>query len=366
MPDRANPRSRPADAATAVRASAPGRVNLIGEHTDYNDGFVLPLAIRQRVSVEIRRRTDAEVHAWSSASGAAAPFRLGEEARRGDWSDYVAGVTQELAADGHRLPGFDLSVASDVPLGSGLSSSAALLVAILRGLRELAGLALDPVGIARLARRAENGLVGAEVGIMDQMACSLATTDEAVHLDCRDLSYERIPLTRRAEIAIVHSGVEHAHASGGYNERRAECEEACGLLGVASLRDVGRHDLAAVAALPEPYGRRVRHVVSENERVGEAVAAIRGDDAERLGSLFAASHASMRDDYEISTPEVDRLVAIAAGDRRVFGARLTGGGFGGSVVLLAEPGTAAAAATEIAATYAVETGRTPRVIEPAG
>ena len=350
---------------TPVRASAPGRVNLIGEHTDYNDGFVLPLAIRQSVHVELRRRSDDVVHARSTGSDGTGSFRLGEEVRRSDWTDYVAGVTQELAADGHRLPGFDLSVESDVPLGSGLSSSAALLVALLRGLRRMARLELDPVGIALVAQRAENGLVGASVGIMDQMACSLATTGEAIFLDCRDLSFERVPLPPGIQLAVIHTGVEHAHATGAYNARRSECERACDLLGVGSLRDLGSDDPNARADLPEPYGRRVRHVVSENERVRQAVAAIRADDAVALGVLFSASHASMRDDYEITVPEVDRLVEIAEADSRVLGARMTGGGFGGSVVVLAEPGTAGVVATDVAQTYASDTGRVPRVIEPA-
>ncbi len=350
--------------APDVTARAPGRVNLIGEHTDYNDGFVLPTTIPQHATVQLARRDDQRVQARSAQLPQAHTFTLGEEARHGAWVDYVAGVTQELARDGHALSGFDVLVASDVPVGSGLSSSAALLVALIRGLRELFTLELDDVQVARLARRAENGLVGANVGIMDQMACSLATPGEALFLDCRDLSFERVPLPQGADLVVLHSGVEHNHAGGDYNTRRAECERACALLGVQSLRDLTEADLDRVNALPEPLNRRARHVVTEDARVLAAVTAIHAGDLERLGALFYASHESMRDDYEVSVPEIDLIVRLARARTDIYGARLTGGGFGGSVVMLAHAGAGRAAGEAIAAAYAAQSGQQPKLLTP--
>ncbi len=347
-----------------VSAHAPGRVNLIGEHTDYNEGFVLPTAIPQETTVLLEGRPDKTVHATAADLGERASYQLGEEVRLGTWLDYVQGVTQELAGDGHELGGFSVRIASDVPFGSGLSSSAALLVALLRGLGKLYGLKLDDVEIARLAQRAENGLVGANVGIMDQMACSLAREGEALFLDCRDLSFERVALPGNLELVVLHSGVEHNHAGGDYNTRRAECERAAGLLGVASLRDLSREDLPRVEALPEPLNRRARHIVTENARVLEAVAALKAGDLARLGELFYASHASMQGDYQISVPEIDLIVELARAESDIFGARLTGGGFGGSVVMLARLGKGRAAGERIAAEYARQTGRTPRLLTP--
>lgn len=348
-----------------VTARAPGRVNLIGEHTDYNEGFVLPTTIPQHTTVELRARRDENtVDVYAADLGQRASFSLGAEAHAGSWQDYVAGVTQELARAGYPLRGFEARISSEVPFGSGLSSSAALLVALLRGLRELYGLQIDDVQIARLAQRAENGLVGAKVGIMDQMACSLARENEALFLDCRDLSFERVPLPGDVDLVVLHSGVEHQHAGGDYNTRRAECERAAELLGVRSLRDLSEADLGRIGALPEPLNRRARHVVTENARVLQAVAALRAGDLVRVGELFYASHASMRDDYEVSVAEVDLIVDLAREQSDIYGARLTGGGFGGSVVMLARFGRGRAAGEAIAAEYARRSGRTPKLLTP--
>jgi galactokinase len=201
---------------------------------------------------------------------------------------------------------------------------------------------------------------------MDQMAASLADEHTALFLDVRSGAYERLPLPRNADLVVIDSGIRHAHQGGGYNERRAECERAAALLGVASLRDVGEADVDRITALPRPLDRRVRHVITENARVVEAVDALRTGDIARLGALFAASHASLRDDFEVSTPEVDDLVGVARDDPAVHGARMTGGGFGGSVVMMTAAGTGAAAATRIADAYARRTQRTPTVLVPAG
>jgi len=338
-------------AVAVVRGDAPGRVNLIGEHTDYNGGFVLPTAIPQRTVVQLRPRDDRRVRVGSSAFGGEGPaeFTLGVETRTGGWIDYVQGGTWALADAGHALRGFDARIASDVPVGRGLSSSAALTVALLRALRIAFGLALDDVALALVAHRAEHDFVGVRVGVMDQMAASLADDRHALFLDARSLRCERLPLPAGATLLVLDSGVAHAHASGDYNTRRAECDAAAARLGVAQLRDVT--DLARLASLPAPLDRRARHVVTENARVLEAVAALRGGDVAALGRLLVASHVSQRDDFAVSTPAVDVLVALACAEPGVYGARLTGGGFGGAVIALADPARGRPAAARIVAEY---------------
>jgi len=355
--------------APTVVEDAPGRVNLIGEHTDYNGGFVLPVAITRRTRVALAVRDDERVRLVSAdetmaAGGPALEYTLGAEQRTERWIDYVQGCTAALAADGHTLRGFDALVTSRVPIGSGLSSSAALEVAMLRALRSAFGLALDDVALARVAHRAEHDFVGARVGIMDQMAASLGDEAAALFLDTRSGAWERVPLSAGVALAVIDSGIAHRHASGGYNARRAECERAAALLGVASLRDFDAAALPPGGELPPPLDRRVRHVVTENARVLEAVAALRAEDERRLGAILTAGHASLRDDFEVSTPEVDRLVTLAAADPDVLGARLTGGGFGGAVVLLARAGTAAEAARRVAAAYARVVRRGGAVLIP--
>ena len=355
---------RPAD----LVSSAPGRVNLIGEHTDYNGGYVLPTVIPQRTLVEIARRRDRRVSVWSDGfpGDGVVSYELGAERRVGGWLDYVQGITWVLGAAGHALGGIDARITSRVPVGSGLSSSAALEISLARGLRDAFGLSVDDVPLAQLARRAENEFVGAPVGIMDQMACLLAGDRHALFLDTRSLAHESLPLPARAELAVINSGVAHDHARGDYRTRRAECEKACELLGVSQLRDVGLDDLPRASALPEPLGRRARHVVTEDARVLMAVEALRSADCECLGRLFDASHRSMRDDYEVSVPEVDLLVDLARGEPRVYGARLTGGGFGGAIVVLVEAGHAAEVAERVAEAYARRSGRKPTVLVPPG
>jgi galactokinase len=351
--------------APAVRADAPGRVNLIGEHTDYNGGFVLPTAIPQRTSVELAPRAGRRARVWSREfSGDILEYELGAAAPGRGWLDYVQGVTATLAAAGHRLGGFDLRIESSVPPGSGLASSAALEVSLLRALRAAFGLAIDDLELALLGQRAENDFVGARVGIMDQLAASLADEGVALFVDTRSLDYERVPLPPAAELIVISSGLSHGHAGGEYNARRADCERACELLGVPQLRDLAPADLPRLSALPQPLGRRARHVVTENQRVLASVAALRSEDVRRLGELLFESHRSLRDDYEVSIPQLDLLVELGRAEPDVYGARLTGGGFGGSVVMLARRGRARAAA-KIASRYAAETGHRPTVLLPA-
>lgn len=348
---------------------APGRVNLIGEHTDYNGGFVLPTAIPQRTHIVFAPRDDMEVRLASKDLGAelqTAHYTLGSEERKLRWSDYIEGATWLLQQKSMPVRGFEALIVSDVPIGAGLSSSAALLVALFRGLRRLFQLSIDDVQIALMSQTVENEFVGARVGIMDQMAASLADSGTALFLDTRQLSFERIPLPPdKMELFIINSGIKHSHVHGGYNTRRSECEAAALALGVPQLRDFSELDIAQLARLDTLLQKRARHVITENARVQSAVRALLDHDFRYFGQLMIESHASMRDDYEVSVPEVDFLVAEACRHEAVFGARLTGGGFGGSIVGLCEPGEAYEIALAIKERYRQDCGREATVLVPA-
>jgi galactokinase len=345
-----------------VTADAPGRANLIGEHTDYSEGFVLPVTIPQRTRVELRRRDDDLARVHSTHVGRTETYRVGQEVPRRDWLDYVQGLT---ASSGPRpLGGFDARIDSDVPPGAGLSSSAALEVSMLRALRQAFGWSLDDTRLALLGQRAEVEFVGAPVGVMDQLASSLGQPSSALFIDTQSLRTEQVPLPAALGIAVLHSGISHDHASGEYRVRRQESEDASRALGVSSLRALGAEDLPRIATLPSPLDRRARHVVTENARVLQAVEALRAGELERLGALLAASHRSLRDDYQVSVPDLDRLVALAAAAPGVFGARLTGGGFGGAIVVAARPEGLRASMERVAERYRVQTGRTATVLVP--
>jgi galactokinase len=335
---------------STVIATAPGRVNLIGEHTDYNDGFVLPAALPLETTVEFAARTDTTTRVWSADYPDEQPqhFSLDHIERAHNWTDYVRGMAWVLLDHGLRQ-GFDARISSHVPVGSGLSSSAALLIAVGRAVRAAFQLSIDDLLLARLARKAETDFVGAPVGIMDQMACSLADESSALFIDTQTLAYERIPLPPTATLLVIDSGIRHSHITSEYRVRREECARAAAALGVGSLREVGAGDMRAIDALPEPLNRRARHVVTENIRVLTAVDALRANDPVEVGRLFGESHASMRDDFQISTPTIDALVNTARAVQGVYGARLTGGGFGGSIVALCEPSRALAAGESIVA-----------------
>jgi galactokinase len=354
--------------APETSASAPGRVNLLGEHTDYHEGYVLPAIIPQRTHASIASRPDRVVRAWSAGGSAdVVQYTLGSERRQNNWLDYVQGLTVALAQRPLALQGFDLHLTSTVPIGGGVSSSAALEISVLRALRDRFALPLDDVQLATVGRAAENDFVGAPVGIMDQMASSLGRDGEALFLDTRTLAVERIPLPPAIALVVIDSGVTHQHAGGEYATRRRESFAAAARLGVPFLRDAGVADLLRVNALEDPVlRRRARHVVTENQRVLDAVSALRAGDAVTMGRLMNDSHVSMRDDYQTSTPEIDELVRIAQAQDAVFGARLTGGGFGGSIVALVRAGAAAEASARIAREYAAQAHRTATVIVPAG
>jgi len=343
-------------------AEAHGRVNLIGEHTDYSDGFVLPAPIVQKTSCSLRLLGNKSVTVSSAAfPGVVHTFQLGAEKKQSHWSDYIQGTTRLLAAEGYTLGGFNLAIASDIPLGSGLSSSAALLVAVLKVLNQAFTLAIDAVMIARMAQRVENEFVGAHVGIMDQMSASLGQPGQAMLLDTRSMAVRLIPIPDNLGLAVIHSGITHSHAGGEYNQRRRECEEAVRILGIKALRDAGPGDLEKLSG---QVLKRARHVVSENIRVLQAVQALEKRDFNQLGKLLQDSHNSLRDDFQVSLPDIDTLVEIANGWPGVYGARITGGGFGGSVVLLTRVDQTNELVKGIAKAYRLQTGREPVVIMP--
>jgi len=346
-----------------VRVSAPGRINLIGEHVDYNGGSVLPIATPQRAYVQLALRSDDLVKAFSVEKGVG-EYVLGQEQRGRGWLDYFQGITRTLDERSLRGAGFELWFHSDVPVGAGLSSSAALEVALLRGLRELWSLKLTDVDLALLAQKSENGFVGANVGIMDQMASSLGNANTALLLNTESLETRTVTLPPNVKMIVIDSGIKHSLVAGDYNKRRQECEAAAAQLGVKHLCSLGREALGRASQLPEPLSKRARHAITENERVHAAVGAIERNDPMELGRLVNASHDSLRDDFEVSLPAIDRMVEIARGTEEVVGARLTGGGFGGSVLILTLSKNPLDQAKEIARRYAQDTKQQPRVVVP--
>ncbi|MEJ5991602.1 galactokinase [Ramlibacter sp. PS3R-8] len=332
-------------AAFDAVADAPGRVNLLGEHTDYNDGFVLPVAIRQRTRVSMRRNGTAAfaLHAKELAQTVRFSF---DEPPTDHFASYVYGCLVLARARRAQIPGLDIEVSSDVPMGVGLSSSAALEVATLRCLRELLSLPFDDVEIAQLAQKAEIEFAHVRCGIMDQMASSLAGTERALLIDTRSLDRRDVPLPLGSVVLVLDSGVARTLAGSGYNQRRGECEAAARQLGVVSLRDVPGLD--AIERLPDLLRRRARHVFTENARVLQAAEMT---DAAAFGQLMNASHASLRDDYEVSTPELDQLVALLQSHPGVYGARLTGAGFGGACVALCKAQHVQSVADAVLAQY---------------
>jgi galactokinase len=345
-------------AAPAVEARAPGRVNLLGEHTDYNDGFVLPTAIPQHTTVAIGFSPDDHHHFYSAELEERVDLDPAGANPQG-FARYVNGCIRVLETAGHEIPPLNIFVTSSVPIGSGLSSSAALEVATLRGLRSLLHLPLDDVQIAQLGQQAEIQYAGVSCGILDQMASSLADTDHMLFLDTRTLDRRILPFPAGAEIVVIDSGVARSLATSGYNQRRAECEAAAAHLGVKALRDIT--DPQQAEPLPDPLNRRARHVITENNRV---LKALEGITAAAFGDLMNASHASLRDDYEVSVPALDTLVDILQNTPDVFGARLTGAGFGGACVALVAEGQGDAIAQSTCDRYSHpgHTGHTGRIL----
>jgi galactokinase len=321
----------------ALIAQAPGRVNLIGEHTDYNDGFVLPLAIDRGTVVAARAGGDA-VAVWAADYGEEDLFTLDQPVEAvpgGSWRNYVRGMVALLQGEGVPVPAMQLSIAGDVPQGAGLSSSASLEVAVGLAVAALAGVELDPTRLALLAQRAENEYAGCACGIMDQLVSARAQEGHALLIDCRSLECRSVPVPDELRVLIIHSGVAHQNTDGSYNERRRQCEQAAAHFTVPALRDASVMRLEESGGLDALAFQRARHVVTENDRTEAAAGALAMGDLARLGQLMSESHASQRDDFGITVPETDRLVEIvsqALGEQG--GARQTGGGFGGCVIAL--------------------------------
>ena len=348
---------------------APGRVNLIGEHTDYNDGFVMPVAIdffTQIIIFPLDARA-LEFYSDNFKEKVVLDFDNLPKSRNRHWSDYVVGVALMLLREGHELRGARLMISSDVPIGSGLSSSAALEVATAYALAMSSDLKIERVELAKLCRRAENEFVGARVGIMDQFVSFFGETDKALLLDCRSLEFEHLPFPASAQLVICNTMVKHDLASGAYNERRQQCEEGVELLrtvlpNVTALRDVTSQQLELHRKeLPEVIYRRCRHVVTENERVVDAASALKQRDVAKFGQLMNQSHQSLRDDYEVSCAELDLMVGLARKVEGVFGARMTGGGFGGCTVNLVRRDKIDEFQNTVAAGYQETTGLTPEI-----
>jgi galactokinase len=330
-----------------ARAFAPGRVNLIGEHTDYNGGLALPFAIAEGVTVRAQAHAGETIEAHASDLEERDSFARGERSPAVGWRAFVRGTVAELSAAGFAPPGAQVEISADLPRGAGLSSSAALEVALCLALLALSadaraaggtGAAGEPLGrieIAQLCVRVENDWAGAQTGLLDQLASLFGEPQQALRIDFATLEILPVPLRLEGwRLTVVDSGERHANAGSGYNQRRTECARACELLGVESLSEA---DADSAERLPQPLRGRALHVLSENERVREAVAALRGGDLVALGRLLSASHASLRDLYEISTPAVEATVRRML-DEGAAGARIMGGGFGGSVLALFEPG----------------------------
>jgi galactokinase len=348
-------------------ARAPGRVNVIGEHVDYNGGYVLPIAIDRDVSVAASQRDDGVIRVLAADLGEIVTIELAElhagrpgqgtVAPRG-WSDYVRGVAAVLIEEGIELRGADLAVAGDVPPGVGLASSAALEVACAHGLLQLAGVTLPPERIATLCRRAEVEWAGVSCGIMDQFIAVLGRAEHALFLDCRSLAYEHVRIPAGVRLIATYSGQRRGLQDSAFNERVRECREAAQLLGVGELRDVSPDYFAArESELPQPLRRRARHVVLEIERTRQAAQALREGDAARVGELMVASHAGLRDDYQVSTPDLEALVECALRLDGVLGSRISGAGFGGCTITLVEDAAVDAFAREIPIAYRRASGR---------
>ena len=341
---------------------APGRVNLIGEHTDYNSGFVMPAAINLATYVVAEPCAEPKLFVDSENFGEQGEFRLGESTAkaRGDWSDYVRGVAVTLERAGFRLRGARIIIRSEVPIGSGLSSSAALEVAVAQALLAISGISLVGPDLARLCQRAENEFVGVNCGIMDQFACCLGQAAHALLLDCQSLDYRMVPLPLDVRLMICDTKVRHRLNSGAYNQRRAECEEGVRLLQrcdprIRSLRDA-TIEMLERAALPDAIFRRCHHVITENARVMRAAGALEAGDLTLFGNLMRGSHQSLRDDYEVSCAELDLLVRLAEVAPGVYGSRMTGAGFGGCTVSLVRSEDAAGFARLVSQGYRRATG----------
>ncbi len=342
---------------------SPGRVNLIGEHTDYNDGFVLPMAIDRAVWLAVRPQKNGRVCAYSLEQSEPTDFALTDfQYANSGWAEYVKGMTQMLLDAGHNLTGWEGVLTSDVPVGSGLSSSAALEMAVGMAFAAVSNFPFDGVEMARLGQKTENEWVGANTGIMDQMISANGKAGFALLIDCRDLTMEPIPLPEGTAVLIMDTATRHTHTDSGYNDRRASCEQAAQFFGVSHLRDVTMAQFETRAAeLDDITLRRARHVITENERTLAAAVAMKAGDAAKLGALMNASHASLHTDFEVTNDALNIMAHIAQAQPGCFGARMTGGGFGGCAVALVDEKRAGEVATAVAAQYETTVHLTPQI-----
>ncbi len=353
-----------------VTVQAPGRVNLIGEHTDYNEGFVFPAAIDRWAVVAARSRVDSRVRIYSAMHEEVAEFQVDDVlVAQGNWADYPKGVVREFQKLGHSLCGFDAAIVGNVPMGAGLSSSAAVEMAVGKGLVVLNRIEINGPDLALLGQRAENHFVGVNCGIMDQFISANGRAGHALFLDCRDLSFELVPLFGDGvQIVICNSGVTRGLTDSAYNDRRSACESGVSLLAgamrtdIRALRDVSMEMLDVYGgALSDTVLKRCRHVITENERTQRAVALLKDGDLWGFGQLMVVSHESLRDDYEVSGKELDLLVEIALNVPGVLGARMTGAGFGGCTVNVVERDAVPALTDAINERYSRTTGLTPEI-----
>jgi galactokinase len=334
-------------------AFAPGRVNLIGEHTDYNDGFVLPAAIDRFAVVAYSANGEGKLRGYSLTEREERSEPLSRLVPSRSWFDYAAGVLETHRGSGIAIEGMDFVVGGDVPIGAGLSSSAAFELAVSRAVFDLAAAPWDPMTAARLAQRAENEFVGMPCGIMDQMAAALSREGCATLLDCRSLDVELVPIAESLRVVVMDTGTRRALTSSAYEERRRSCEEAAAQLGVRALRDAAPESLSAVRGVA---GRRARHVVAENARTLEMASALKRGEDELVGRLMSESHRSLRDLYEVSSPALDAMVEIAARHPAAVGARMTGAGFGGSAVALVRASGTEDFVAQVSSAYGSATG----------
>ena len=349
---------------------APGRVNLIGEHTDYNDGFVMPAALNLYTYVAVTPRPDRRLRVYSENFDEACDVDLDSirPGKSGHWSDYVRGVAGVLESSGYKLRGADLAIASEVPLGSGLSSSAALEVSTAWALLSNSEINVDRNAIPQICQQAEHLYPETKCGIMDQFISCHGRAGHALMLDCRSLDFQLLPLPGDVRLMVCNTMVRHEHASGGYNTRQGECQEGLRALQQAlpeirALRDVTIDELEQHRSRLGPViYKRVRHVVTENERVKMAASALQAADMAKLGELMADSHRSLRDDYEVSTPELDLMVELARDQKDVYGARMTGGGFGGCTINLVHSARAGEVQQRLEQNYEAKTGLSPTII----
>jgi galactokinase len=352
-----------------ILVQAPGRVNLIGEHTDYNEGFVFPAAIEFQTQIAIARRPDRRMIVTSENYGERVEFDLDHlpKTSRNHWSDYAVGVVGLLEHKLGGLPGADLLLHGDVPQGAGLSSSASLEVAVCKAFLELTGKSMEGVAIALLCQQAENEFVGARCGIMDQFISVHGKKHHALRLDCRTLEYRLLPIPPDVRLVICNTMVRHSLAGGEYNERRAECEAGARFFaeripGVRSLRDVTLEEFEKFGGqMPEVIRKRCHHILTENLRVLQAAEALQAGDLKLFGRLMGSSHASLRDDFEVSCEELDLMVRLAEKNTGVYGARMTGGGFGGCTINLVQQSHVESFRENVAAGYEQGTGRAPEI-----